>query len=85
MGREAHRGGVPAGKVRGVLEALNERGTATVEHPTVGPLQLVPSPFGLAASPPPLLGQHTREVLAEFGFSSGEIEALISSGAAVTA
>jgi crotonobetainyl-CoA:carnitine CoA-transferase CaiB-like acyl-CoA transferase len=72
--------GVPAGKVRGVLEALNERGAATVEHPTVVPLPLVPSPFGLAASPPPLLGQHTREVLTEAGYEDEEVAALEAAG-----
>lgn len=30
----------------------------------------------------PLLGEHTREVLAEFGFSAAEIDALYASGAA---
>ncbi len=36
--------GVPAGKIRGVLEALEAAGSGTtvrVEHPTVGPLDLV--------------------------------------------
>jgi crotonobetainyl-CoA:carnitine CoA-transferase CaiB-like acyl-CoA transferase len=33
----------------------------------------------------PLLGQHTREVLGEFGFSSDEIDGLLASGAAVAA
>jgi crotonobetainyl-CoA:carnitine CoA-transferase CaiB-like acyl-CoA transferase len=33
--------------------------------------------------PAPLLGQHTREVLEEFGFSRAEIDALVQSGAAV--
>jgi len=42
-----------------------------------------PGLFALAEQPAPLLGQHTREVLAEFGFSSQEIEALLVSGAAV--
>ena len=72
--------GVPAGKVRGVLEALTEHGTTAVEHPTIGALPLVPSPFGLAAEPPPLLGQHTREVLAEAGYADDEVEALEAAG-----
>jgi crotonobetainyl-CoA:carnitine CoA-transferase CaiB-like acyl-CoA transferase len=31
------------------------------------------------------LGEHTREVLAEAGFTDAEVEALLASGAAVTA
>jgi crotonobetainyl-CoA:carnitine CoA-transferase CaiB-like acyl-CoA transferase len=59
--------GFPAGKVRGVLEAITAHGPATIEHLTVGALPQVPSPFGLADKPPPLLGEHTREVLEEAG------------------
>jgi crotonobetainyl-CoA:carnitine CoA-transferase CaiB-like acyl-CoA transferase len=66
--------------VRGVLEALTERGTTAVEHPTIGSLPLVRSPVGLAAEPPPLLGQHTREVLAEAGYADDEVEALEAAG-----
>jgi len=33
-----------------------------------------------AASPPPILGQHTDEVLAEFGYGKNEIEKLRSEG-----
>src|SRR4051794_27729713 len=64
--------GVPAGKIRGVLDAIEAAAAAggnprvSVDHPTAGPLQLVGSPIrteGMpAAQPPPLLGQHTREV-----------------------
>ena len=60
----------------------------TLEHPLVGETRNI----GLAAklygspgkihSPAPLMGQHTREVLDESGFSDAEIEELIASGAA---
>ncbi|HSB39941.1 MAG TPA: CoA transferase [Gaiellaceae bacterium] len=72
--------GVPAGKVRGVLEALGRHGTAAVEHPAIGTLPLVPSPLGLASRPPPLLGEHTREVLAEAGYSEDDVTALEEAG-----
>jgi len=70
---------VPAGRVRGVLDALTHARTVTVEHPTVGALPLVASPLGPRGetSPPPLLGQHTREVLAELGYDDEQLEALL--------
>jgi len=63
--------GVPVGKVRGVLEALEAAGgtTFTVEHPTIGELRLVRTAPRFASAgtveptPPPLLGEHTDEVL----------------------
>jgi crotonobetainyl-CoA:carnitine CoA-transferase CaiB-like acyl-CoA transferase len=69
--------GVPAGKIRGVLEAFEAAARAgrpatdTVAHPRAGALPLIASPIRLTESalrapePPPLLGEHTREVLAE--------------------
>jgi crotonobetainyl-CoA:carnitine CoA-transferase CaiB-like acyl-CoA transferase len=82
--------GVPAGKVRSVPDALaaataaGRPATHTVDHPTAGRLELVASPlWGVTrpeASPPPLLGQHTAEVLAELGHSSDEIDALAGRG-----
>jgi crotonobetainyl-CoA:carnitine CoA-transferase CaiB-like acyl-CoA transferase len=82
--------GVPAGKVRSVPDALAAAATAgrpatvSVEHPTAGPLELVRSPiWGAArseATPPPLLGEHTAEVLGELGRSAEEIESLAARG-----
>jgi crotonobetainyl-CoA:carnitine CoA-transferase CaiB-like acyl-CoA transferase len=82
--------GVPAGKVRSVPDALaaaasaGRPATLTVEHPTAGPLDLVASPIWGATRPdplpPPLLGQHTREVLAELGKSTEEVDRLAARG-----
>jgi crotonobetainyl-CoA:carnitine CoA-transferase CaiB-like acyl-CoA transferase len=87
--------GVPVGKVRGVLEAIGQaeragRGaTVTVAHPTAGALPLVSSPVrppgAPEPSPPPLLGEHTREVLAELGLAGEEIDALERDGVVATA
>ena len=85
------RAGVPAGKIRGVLDAI-EAAAATgrdprvhVDHPTAGDLELIGSPIrtdGMpAATAPPLLGQHTREVLAELGVSGDEFAQLEARGA----
>jgi CoA:oxalate CoA-transferase len=81
--------GVPVGKVRTVPEALaaaaaaGRPATQTVDHPTAGPLDLVASPiWGPTAetAAPPLLGQHTAEVLGELGRSAEEIAALAERG-----
>jgi crotonobetainyl-CoA:carnitine CoA-transferase CaiB-like acyl-CoA transferase len=87
---ELDAAGVPVGKVRTVPEALaaaaaaGRPATLTVDHPSAGPLELVASPIWGATdgapSPPPLLGQHTGEVLGEMGRSSAEIEALAARG-----
>jgi crotonobetainyl-CoA:carnitine CoA-transferase CaiB-like acyl-CoA transferase len=89
--------GVPCGPINSIADMAADpqaRARAMVvelDHPRAGatrtlglPIKLSASP-GKVARPAPLLGQHTREVLAEFGFSAGEIEALVHSGAAVAA
>ncbi|HEX2198004.1 MAG TPA: CoA transferase [Burkholderiales bacterium] len=60
----------------------------SVEHPTEGRLRSMAVPSEWSESPPeyrrhaPRLGEHTREVLGEAGFSESEIDSLIRSGAA---
>lgn len=66
---------IPCGAVNTIDRALADRQTtarglvAEVAHPTIGPLKLIGSPLKLTSAgpaplrPPPLLGQHTDEVL----------------------
>jgi crotonobetainyl-CoA:carnitine CoA-transferase CaiB-like acyl-CoA transferase len=83
--------GVPAGKIRTVPDALAaaaEAGlpaTTRVPHPTAGEVELVNSPINLGSGlrpphAPPLLGEHTAEVLKELGLDDGEIERLEREG-----
>jgi crotonobetainyl-CoA:carnitine CoA-transferase CaiB-like acyl-CoA transferase len=81
--------GIPCGAVRDVGEVctssqLNARDMLpTLDHPTAGKLRQLGSPVQLGGSPcalrlpPPLLGQHTEEILADLlGLSAEEVAAL---------
>jgi crotonobetainyl-CoA:carnitine CoA-transferase CaiB-like acyl-CoA transferase len=56
------------------------------DHPVLGHLRTLGSPIKLSRTPPdatrraPLLGEHTREVLDEFGFNDDEISKLVYHG-----
>ena len=83
---------VPCGPINGLDDVfadpqVNERAmTVTLPHPLAGQVELVASPMKLSATPPtarrapPLLGQHTDEVLAEIGLGAERIAELRRSG-----
>ena len=79
--------GVPCGPVRDVPAALNHphtrhRGMVIDQEGYRGiatPIKLSRTPGGLTSTPPQL-GSASREVLAEAGYSSAEIERLIADG-----
>lgn len=58
----------------------------TYQHPTAGEVHTVDVPLRLGATPgsirrpPPRVGEHTREILLESGYSAAEIDRLLSSG-----
>ncbi|NMG32612.1 CaiB/BaiF CoA transferase family protein [Aromatoleum evansii] len=85
--------GVPSGPINDIAQALEHpqvrhRGMRIdLPHPQAGSVPLVASPFKLSATPvryrrpPPLLGEHTREILTQrLGRHTAEIEALYERG-----
>jgi crotonobetainyl-CoA:carnitine CoA-transferase CaiB-like acyl-CoA transferase len=89
--------GVPCGPINSIADMAADPQTAArgmvveLEHPRAGRTRALGLPIklsktaGKVARPAPLLGQHTREVLGEYGFAGAEIEQLIASGAAASA
>ena len=85
--------GVPCGPIldmRGVFEDPQVRQLGTtmrVEHPALGPIDLVGPAFTMSRSPmrrpsaAPEEGAHSEEILAEFGFGAAEVAKLRTDGA----
>jgi crotonobetainyl-CoA:carnitine CoA-transferase CaiB-like acyl-CoA transferase len=88
---EVLRGQVPCAPVNSVAEALQDPQVMEdemileVKHPAFGVVRQVASPIKIADAQrehcrAPGLGEHTREVLAEAGFSAEEVDALYARG-----
>ena len=87
--------GVPAGPVLTIEQMLAQPQlrardmVVELEHPRAGATQAIGCPLKFSKTPShldrpaPMFGQHTREVLGEFGFADDEIGDLLASGAAV--
>jgi crotonobetainyl-CoA:carnitine CoA-transferase CaiB-like acyl-CoA transferase len=60
--------------------------TVDIEHPVLGTVRQAGLPFTLSATPasirtaPPLLGEHTAEILADLGYDAAAIRALAEGG-----
>jgi crotonobetainyl-CoA:carnitine CoA-transferase CaiB-like acyl-CoA transferase len=67
-------------------QVLHNQILTTVNHPTAGEVRVTNIPISMSGSPgsirrsPPLLGEHTEEVLEEWGLSSGEVGELRDQG-----
>ena len=80
--------GVPCGPINDMAQVyadpqvLARDMLVELEHPTLGTIKNVGSPLKFTETPttlkrpPPLLGQHTDEVLADYGYSANDISAL---------
>ena len=91
--RRLEEAGVPAGPVLDIAQMHADPQTLAREmivettHPVAGPVKSIGLPIKFSETPggvrraAPLLGEHTREVLRENGFSDVEIDLMLEQGA----
>jgi crotonobetainyl-CoA:carnitine CoA-transferase CaiB-like acyl-CoA transferase len=91
LGRFA-KAGLPAGPIYDIKQVLEDQQTEArdmliaVPHKTLGMTKVIGTPVKFSRTPgriqrgAPVLGEHTREILVEMGFSEPEIEKLKSEG-----
>jgi crotonobetainyl-CoA:carnitine CoA-transferase CaiB-like acyl-CoA transferase len=84
--------GVPVGPVHSIGEALSHPQTLArgmvvdLVHPQAGPTKAVGCPVHFSSTPTaitrpaPLLGEHTRAVLRDYGYSDAQIDRFIADG-----
>ncbi len=71
-------------------QVRHNRMVVTTDHARLGALDVTGVPLRFGRTPgavrraPPVLGQHTHEVLAEAGYDDGEIAKMVASGAVAT-
>jgi crotonobetainyl-CoA:carnitine CoA-transferase CaiB-like acyl-CoA transferase len=82
--------GIPCGPINNYAEAFadpqvqSREMVVDVDHPTLGRLRMAGAPVKMSETPPranrraPVLGEHTREVLREVGYSDEDIAALVT-------
>ncbi|MEE8159317.1 MAG: CoA transferase, partial [Dehalococcoidia bacterium] len=80
--------GVPCGPINDLADVFSDPQVKErdmlleVQHPSAGKIKQTGIPIKFSAtpgsidSPPPLLGQHSKEILLELGYSQDEVEAL---------
>ncbi len=90
---ELMQAGIPAGPIYTLDQVFEDPQVRhvglveTVSHPVLGPLRQLASPLKMEAlggrsvrRPPPLLGEHSREVLRDFAYTDDEIGGMIAAG-----
>ncbi len=85
--------GIPAGPINNLADVfvdpqvVHQRLVEEIAHPVLGPLKQLANPIAMnglhersVRLPPPLLGEHSRSVLEDYGLPAAQIDALLRDG-----